>query len=377
MTPPNPFHFGSPAAAPYFCDRDEEVAGIVARMSAGIHVFVLGPRRFGKSSIVLRAAQAFRKGGGAVGYADLIRCTSELEVATEMLNAVVNGVLSGSRRAARRVEDVLEHLRVAPTVSIDPSGTVTFGFDPAIAQRSWNVVFDDALSLLETAAKRGPTALALDEFQRVADVGKSGMGGAFKAAADRLTHCSLVLAGSHASVMEKLTRAKGAPLYGMGELFSVGAIEKETMLTYLVGRARAAKKQLSTATAAHVYERAGGVPNDVQWLAFSAFAEAAGKSEISVDDVEAAMATIVRRQASSFAERFESLAVSRQRVLKELSVRPTKSPFAKAFLDQIGVANVNSVRVALRVLSDLELVVRREGTWEVASPFFKDWLAGG
>ena len=48
---------------------------------------------------------------------------------------------------------------------------------------------------------------------------------------------------------------------GMGELFSLDAIEKETMLTYLVGRARAARKQPSAATAAHVHERAGGVPN--------------------------------------------------------------------------------------------------------------------
>ena len=46
---------------------------------------------------------------------------------------------------------------------------------------------------------------------------------------------------------------------GMGELFSLDAIEKETMLTYLVGRPRAARKQPSAATAAHVHEQAGGV----------------------------------------------------------------------------------------------------------------------
>ena len=45
----------------------------------------------------------------------------------------------------------------------------------------------------------------------------------------------------------------------MGELFSLDAIEKETMLTYLVGRPRAARKQPSAATAAHVHEQAGGV----------------------------------------------------------------------------------------------------------------------
>ena len=374
MTPRVPYHFGSPATEPYFCDREDEVGTLERRMHDGIHVFVLGPRRYGKSSIVERALQRFRAGGGRAGYTDLILCTTEAEVAQQLLSAVVNGVLSGPRRKKEQLELILRRLRVAPAVSFKPDGGVTFAFDPLLASRSWQRIFDDALAVLDDAAGEGPVALAVDEFQRVAEIGREGMGGAFKAAADRITNASLVLAGSHLSVMEKLTKARGAPLYGMGELLVIDAVPEDAMGSYLQRRARAAGKRLTKATAGYLYRRAGAVPNDVQWLAYAAFEAASGRDSIDERCVDAGIASIVARQAPSFAERFETLAPSQQRVLKLLAARPAAKVYAREFLAGVQVANANAVRKALDVLMAAELVQRRAGVYEVASPFLRVWL---
>jgi uncharacterized protein len=372
----NPFHFGSPADGAHFCDREQEVGTVLARMTDGIHAFLLGPRRYGKTSIVSRAIERFRAAGGRAGYCDLIRCTTELDVATEVLNAVANGVLRRPRRTAVHLESVVRRLRITPTVSVDTTGAVVFGFDPHAAQRSWSQILDDALELLEEAGSQRPAALALDEFQRVADIGREGMGGVFKAATDRLTHSSLVLAGSQLSVMEKLTKERGAPLYGMGELVTIDAIPSEEMIAFLRRRARLGGKSLAPQTARLLYERAAGVPNDVQWLAYTAYEEAGDRTEIGDETVAAALAVVVSRQSSSFAERFEDLSPSQQRVLKVLAAEPTPHVYAKAFLDAVGVANANAVRKALQVLIRAELVHRRAGVYEVANPFLAAWLAG-
>jgi len=353
------------------------VADLQARMTDGIHVFLLGPRRYGKSSIVERAIGGFRSAGGRVGYADLIRCTTEAEVVTETLRAVVNGVLRAPKRAKEQLENVLRRLRVTPTVSFETDGSVSFGFDPSVGSRAWQQILDDALTMLDEAGRDGPVALALDEFQRVAEVGGTGMGGAFKAAADRLTHASLVLSGSHLSVMERLVRTRGAPLYGMGELVVIDVIAEDQMVPYLQRRARAGGKRMTRETAAYLYSQAGAVPNDVQWLAYSAFEAAGGADEIDVLSVDAGMDAVVGRQAPNFAERFETLAPSQQRVLKALADTPTASVFAKAFMDRVQVANANAIRKALGVLSDLELIQRRAGVYELSSPFLRAWLVRG
>ncbi len=372
----NPYHFGSPAVDPHFCDRDAEVTTLLQRMRDGVHVFLLGSRRYGKSSIVQRALRGFRREGGRAGYADLILCTSEAEVAQAVLTATVEGVLSGPRRARESLEALLRGLRVAPTVSFGPDGALSLSFDPFVAQRSWQAILDDALAILDDAAKRGPVALALDEFQHVAEIGRTGMGGAFKAAADRLTGASLVLSGSHMTAMERLTRVRGAPLQGMGELLVVGSISRREMTAHLQRRARAGGKSLTRGAADHLHSLGGDVPNDLQWLAYAAYEAAGAREEIDVESVQRGFEAIVRRQSSSFAERFELLAPSQQRVLKALAAAPTARLYTSAFLAVVQVANSNAVRKAAGVLIDAELVRRREGVYEVASPFLRAWLLG-
>jgi uncharacterized protein len=372
VTSRNPYRFGAPVEDAWFCDREDELQALVARMNDGIHVILLSPRRYGKTSLVQGALTRFRNEGGRAGYADLIRATSEHEVAGEILTATVNGVLRRPRRAARGLEEVLSRLRVTPSVSVTPEGRVSFAFEPALARRAWQQILDDALDLLAEAARDGPVAFALDEFQQVADIGP-GIGGAFKAAADRLTNVSLVFCGSHQSVMERLTRTRGAPLYGMGEVLTLQPVPRELMADYLRRRARAGGKRLLKVPSEFLFEQAGGIPNDVQWLAHAAFEQTAGET-IDERSIEAGLATIVDRQSSSFADRFEALAPSQKRTLKALAMEPTKQVFGKRFLDQVEVANANSVRKALAVLDRAELIERSAGVWRVSSPFLRAWL---
>ena len=186
---------------------------------------------------------------------------------------------------------------------------------------------------------------------------------------------SLVLLGSHQSVMDGLTKGRAAPLYGMGELMVIDPIPRQEMVAYLRRRARSGGKQLDEATAGAMYERSSAVPNFVQQVAFAAF-EAAPGDVIDDAAVEAGFALIVARQSSDFAERFEVLADSQKRTLLALAAAPAERVYTKAFMETVQVANANAVRKALDVLRGRELVDRRGGRYEVANPFLAAWLRG-
>ena len=371
----NPYHFGSPASDPYFCDRAQEVRDLESFMRNAVHVVVVGPRRYGKTSVVKQAIKDFVAGGGRAGYAELIRCTTELDVATEALSAVLNGVLAGRRRSTGWLEEVLRRLRVSPTLSLSSDGSVSVSFEPRLGTRSWQRILDDTLAMLHDAAAEGPVALVLDEVQQVASIGSRGMGGALKHMADELTSASLVLLGSHQSVMDRLTKDRAAPLYGMGERMSIDPVPQDEMVAYLQRRARSGGKRLDRATARLVYERGAAVPNFVQQIAFGAF-EAAPGDVMDLAAVDAGFAVIVARQSSDFAERFEDLADSQKRTLLALAAEPTQRVFTKAFMESVQVANANAIRKALDVLVRRELVERRRGHYEVANPFIAAWLRG-
>jgi hypothetical protein len=65
----NPFTFGALALGDAFVDREAELASLGSDLRSGQDVVVLAPRRYGKSSLVLRAMQKATRAGVLVATA--------------------------------------------------------------------------------------------------------------------------------------------------------------------------------------------------------------------------------------------------------------------------------------------------------------------
>jgi hypothetical protein len=369
--PLDPYHYGSPAGADHFCDREDALVDIESRMLSGANVVLLSPRRYGKSSLLLRAIDRVRRRGGASGYVSLIRCSNRREIAEAVASGILNGPLSALTRRRENLKELLRDLRVAPVLGVDATGAFSLSFASASTPTDWDSVLTDSLRLLARRSQQRPTSLVLDEFQRVLEI-DAAMGGVFKAIADELSSTSLVFAGSKLRLMERLASGPGAPLLGMGERFVLDVVPEDSMSRYLVHRATAGGKRMSANAAALIYAAVDGIPNDVQRLAFEAFLVAG--DEIDEETVAIAMQRIVSHQSTDYAELYERLAPTQQRVLRALACEPTGAVYASVFLREADVTNPNSVRAALDVLEGRELVRRRDGVWTVSNAFFRAWL---
>jgi hypothetical protein len=173
--------------------------------------------------------------------------------------------------------------------------------------------------------------------------------------------------------MERIAVGPGAPLLGMGELYSLGPIPEEVMAPFISRRARASGKHLPLAAARHIYSLAGGVPNDVQRLAYEAFSSPVETIDEPV--VENALRSVISHRAVDYEDMVTRLAAGQQRLLKALAKEPRSSLYSREFMNEVDLANSTSIRRALDALTDLELVARRGQTWVVADAFFRGWLA--
>lgn len=371
----NPFHYGSPAAGVAFADREEELADIVDRMLNGQNVILLSPRRYGKTSLLLEAIDQVKKRRGRSGYASLLRCSNQREVAEALLNAVLNGPLSWLSSQSHKLAQVLGRVRLRPTMELDPSGSVRASLAPSSANVDWQDVISTTLRLLsEAEGGKRPVSLVLDEFQRVAEIDEA-LPAIFKVMADELRDVSLVFAGSKMHVMGRLAVGPAAPLLGIGERITMGPVPEDKMAPFLRRRARQAGKAMSDEVARLIFDTVDGIPNDVQRLAYEAFFVA--EQEIDAATVRTAAARIVSHRALDYEESFNRLSPAQQRLLKALAREPTAAIYARRFLDVVDVANASTVRKALDVLTDLELVAKRGPTWVVSDAFFRSWLASG
>jgi hypothetical protein len=367
----NPFHYGSPVSGERFTDRADELKALVTCMLKGQNAVVLSPRRYGKTSLLKRAVQDVRQAGGRSAMVNLLGCSSRRQVAQALATAIAHeamGWLGG------RVEQVREHLarvRAGVALEVGQSG-LTVTLSPATATADWSDIIGDVLRMLVSLGARGhPVSLVIDEFQRVAEI-NDGLAGVFKTLVDELEQVSMVFAGSKRHLMEELASGPGAPLLRVGTRISLAPIPENLMTRFLHERAESGKKELAPAVAAVIYRTARGIPNDVQQLAFWAFEEPGRR--MSEATVERALDRVVSLQAEDFAESYEKLAPSQQRVLEVLAHGPVADVYSRQMMAQVDVANANAIRVALRRLGELELVERTPAGWRVTSVFFERWM---
>lgn len=371
MSSANPFKYGGPVSGESFTGRRGELADVVDRISNGINVVAMGPRRYGKTSLILEAAERVREstGGGVATVNVLAAAGDPARFATQLARAVY--LQRGPwHRAESAAVSFVSRFRIRPAVTVDEHGP-SFVFSGTEVAKDPGQVIQDAYALLAATAQTVPTALFVDEFQDIVQFG-SRLPELFKALADEYPAVALVLAGSREHMLRDLTLDARGALYGMMQPIRLGPIPLEEMGDFVERRFHVAGKHIDRALADRVVALAGPVPNDIQHLAYDTFALT--DSEATAATVEAALAHAVANEASIFVDTFARLTSGQRRVLVALAGRSTSSPFGSGFVAATGYGSASGVRKAIERLEALALVTVRDGAYVVPNPFVRSWL---
>lgn len=374
MAPANPFHYGTPVEGAQFAGRAQEVGVVVGRIRDHINVVLLSPRRYGKTSILLRAERELAPTKPAIVHVNLFRCRGGAGLASALASGAFR--MPGGRwhRGRQAVPEFLRRLRLRPRVDIDDLGRPSFSFDPGLVSREVDPILSDIFDLLAEQASRVPAALVLDEFQAIVEI-DSGLPAIVKGLLDAHPDVSFVAAGSKHHLMEELFVRPNAPLFNAAERLALGPIAEPEMASFLRRRAAAGGKIMTPGTARAVIATAGPVPDDIQHLAYEAFEIAQGP-EIGADALDAGLRAAVGRLENLYTDLYELLSRGQRRVIGQLAREPSTAPSSADFVRRTGLANASSVKRALDALIDAELVAVRDGCRQVADPFFAAWLRG-
>ena len=124
----NPFRYGDLALDEAFTDREQELATLRSDLTNGQNVALVAPRRYGKTSLLRRAAQALIADGVLVAEVDLMKAPTKEKLAGKLARAIHDDIASPLFRARERLR-IFSGLRITPTIGVDPSdGSPTFSF---------------------------------------------------------------------------------------------------------------------------------------------------------------------------------------------------------------------------------------------------------
>lgn len=376
-----PFPFETPISPDALIDRREELARLHVCAADRVHVRVDGPRRFGKTSLLLAHAASLRGAGWRTVHVDLYGVTSLAEVCGRLASAYSR---SGDNRLRGHIDALASRLGLSLSVgglgvSLNPHQQAP---PPDMVQTAASELLDLPRAMFER--DRLPTLVVFDEFQDLLGAG-NGLDGLVRSHVQYHGEAAeYVYAGSHPSLMRRLFAERERPLYGQAEPMELGLLPVDEVLMELTERFADLGRDPVGALQPLV-QVAAGHPQRTMLLAhllyrelaardsgFSTLTAAAGVDTDGIALADAVVASALDQTNEAHQAVWDALSSGKKAVLAALAAgaSPTGTRAAAAY--DLSRATLQS---ALRELGRAGQHLARDGTgWHFVDPLLRLWV---
>lgn len=352
----SPFPYQGPLEPTDVNGRDDLIADLTERITSRRVTALLGPRRYGKTSVLRRVAADLTE--VTTVSVDLYEVTSMADIAVRFDDALA----ATTGRFATAARSVAAGVAVSlGVVKVELTGPARNRPDPALALHS-------LLEVLVTTACREPTLLIVDEFSSIGRV--KGAAGALRTALQRhYTHLGIVFAGSHPSMMRTLFSARPEPFYGQADLIEIGPLDAAAVES-IVGTGFASTDRDAGHIAGRITAFAGGHPQRTMQLADACWRHTPPGRSASTDTWVTALAEVRLASADGMERLYSGFERGERSVLRAVALGGTIYG-AEAVLLDLSAGAATHARQALLNGGDLSDVA---GQLTVVDPVLADWL---
>jgi hypothetical protein len=377
--PRNPFEYGRELGPGELADREEEIAEVRRTLLEGGKHFLIGPRRFGKSSIHNVAAIEAREAGGVVlrynvqGYPQLQVLAAAIVADTGRL---VRGPID---QATALVGRLFRALR--PTITVNPADH-TFSVHLGVADTTPPVpLLTAVLHGLEQAAAETDhsVGLVLDEFQQVVAPEGAAAEAQVRAAVQEHRRVGYVFAGSDTRMLAAMTGDSSRPFYRLGSVRFLDAVPRPAFLAFLRRGFELLGPVTEDALVA-ILDDAEDVPYNVQLLAHHCWTwlrEGASPEGLTRDGVIAVHAEAAQRLDPVYSDTWLGLTTPQRTALQVAISRRGEGLYSADATRQSGLS-ASSMQKAVDALIEKRVMWREarggESRLRLEDPLFGVWV---
>jgi energy-coupling factor transporter ATP-binding protein EcfA2 len=320
-----PFEFGRELGITELVDREAEVDSVIETIRDGRKLFLIGPRRYGKTSI-LKAAQDRLAETDAV----VLRFDAESYPSLDMLVAAIvaesaKQLKSGVERAGEQIGGFFSRLRPQLDFNLNEgSWTAKLGVDRRDDSTGISLLVE-ALDGIEALARAQPedraVGLVIDEFQKIVELGGASAEGQIRAAIQRHKRTGYVFAGSKMKIMTAMTTDASRPFYRLGSIRFIGAIPRADFEAFLTRKFTEGRFRVEDPEAVEaIMKTAEEVPYNVQMLAGACWETLRDRSGGKAPELTTAVVTeslhrLVRQQDPFYTQLWSGLTSIQQKTL--------------------------------------------------------------
>jgi hypothetical protein len=352
----SPFRYQGPLEPADVRGRDDLVQDLVARITSRRVTALVGPRRYGKTSLLRRLAVEVCE--LATVWVDLYEVTSMADLVFRFDAALAEADPAFGREATTYAASVGLNLGVARVQFSRPARERP---DP-VAQLGL------LLDTLTRTAATVPTLLVLDEFSSIATV--TGAAGALRTALQHhYSDLGIVFAGSMPSVMRQLFGSRAEPFYAQADLVAVGPLPADAVAQMVVEGFTSTRRDAGVLPG-RLIEFANGHPQRTMQLADAAWRHTPSGESVTVAVWSTAVDEVRRASADPMERLFSHFERGERDVLR--IVASGRAIFGAA-ANLLELTHGAATHARDRLLAEGDLIQTPDGL-RVTDPVLADWI---
>ena len=367
-----PFIFGKIATEKNFTDREVETACLVQNFTSLTNTIIISPRRWGKSSLVNKAAKAAMEQDASlrVCHIDLFNVRSEAHFYSLLAQKVIAATSSKWEEAVENAKNFLSRLVPRISIGTDPANEVSIDFD-------WNTMkqdTDEVLDLAEKlAAQKGlKIVICVDEFQNIAEfTDPEYFQKRLRARWQRHQHVAYCLYGSKRHMMTEVFTNASKPFYKFGNLLFLNKISTPYLVKFFQDRFADTGKTIREDAADLIAELVDNHPYYAQQLAQQSWLRTTDECTVTI--VRAAHAALVEQLSLLFVTITETLTAQQLNYLRAL-LAGEKAISSTETMHRYQISSSTSVARSKAALIKNDILDNNAGKISFQDPIYAYWL---
>ena len=370
----NPFKYGGVVRGPYFADRKNEINELKREMLNLNRVFLVSPRRFGKTCLLLNLIKLLERDAKACVYIDL-NAFPDIKSFAAALTSLSARTLETNKDKLLGMFAGFQKLR--PKVSLDSAGNITAGLELAVAET-------DALSaLLEgmqhaeklAAKKKRKLVVIIDEFSDIDKFNGQAIEKALRSEIQKQTHIGYIFCGSEQSTMLAMTRERTRAFYKLGRIMELGPIARKTYTSFIQKWLKKGGYAVNKNDLMRIFEIGNDVPYNIQRMCNVMWDSAMETKAIPPELIEKLPVIVARQDSPHYEMLWRAASQSQKILLIALSQDQTAKPFSKDFQLTHGIGPSSSIKASLDSLQKKGILYKTlQGAYRFTDGFMPYWI---
>ncbi|MDO4180975.1 MAG: ATPase [Bacteroidales bacterium] len=369
-----PFIYGRIAEKENFTDREIEVDLLLQNFSGRINTVIISPRRWGKTSLVNKAARLLveKHKNIHVCQIDIFNCRTEEEFYKVYANTILRTCTTAWEEFIVAAKKYLG--RLLPIVSLsDASQSYEFSFGIDFKDPKYS--YDEILDLPETIAQETGKKfiICIDEFQNINEYEDPiGFQRKLRSHWQRHTDVGYCLYGSKRHMLLDIFNNYEMPFYKFGDILFLSKIEEMHWVKFISERFASTGKSISQELCKRITALSQCHPYYTQQLSQQVWLRTTG--ECTAHIVESAFQGVVGQLSLLFTNILDSLTPKQINFL--IAVSKGESSFSsKEVLSKYQLGTSANVKNLKKATLEKDLIDIQPGNKiEIQDPIFEYWL---